>query len=89
MKTIHKYPLQLTDHQRLHLPRGAEVLSVGMQSESLCLWARVEPVQPLEVQYAITVCGTGHPLPDTAGKFIGHLRMQGLEFFVFAREVTP
>jgi hypothetical protein len=63
VRTIHKYRLELTDDQTIFLPEGAEILSVQDQRGVLTLWASVDITMPPVARY-ITICGTGHPLPD-------------------------
>jgi hypothetical protein len=58
---IFKYQLELTDVQRLLLPRFAKILSVQFQGEDLCLWALVIPDQKSEDRI-IRIIGTGHEI---------------------------
>lgn len=62
MITIHKYPLKITDNQTLYLPRDAQILSVQMQGDQLCLWALIDTDAPL---YAsdFGIYGTGNYVP--------------------------
>ena len=55
----------------LPMPIGAQVLSVGEQDGTVCLWALVNPTKPQE-QRLFRIIGTGHPADDVVGmEFIG------------------
>lgn len=84
MKTIWKYVLQ--PECSLEIPRGAELLSVHEQGESICLWVLVDPSLEKEVRKFI-VLGTGHDVPDVSLKFVGtaHLNASALVFHVFEK----
>lgn len=88
MITIWKFPLKVEDRQRISLPFGAELLSVQMQHDKPCLWARVHTDQPLEDRVIFTQ-GTGNPIPEGAGRFIGTYQLNGgnLVFHVFDSKV--
>lgn len=60
--TIHKYPIFLTDHQRVALPAGATILTVQFLRDDLCLWAIVDPNQRTTVPVTILIYGDGHPM---------------------------
>ena len=45
------------------LPRGAEILSVQMQGNSLQMWALVDPKAPTEYR-AFKIFGTGWDIPN-------------------------
>lgn len=63
MRTIYKYPFDVTDVVELQLPRGAKALHIDTQGGLACLWALVDPEAPPE-RVAFRVVGTGQPLPD-------------------------
>jgi hypothetical protein len=69
MKRIHKYRLNITDVQTLHLSKGAQILSVQEQSGGLCLWVLVDLDKDLEPR-EIHIIRTGHPVPDVPLTFI-------------------
>lgn len=86
MKSIWKYELEITDEQTVKLPAGSVVLSVAAQGCKLCMWARVDPakgsrgdVYPMQVY----VVGTGNPIPDGCGRFIGTVVMNPFVWHVF------
>jgi hypothetical protein len=85
---IHKYSLERTDEQRVNMPRGARVLSVGIQNAmDIVVWAIVDPMQPREPR-TFWVVGTGHPFPPSAvaiNQFVGTVLIAGgmLVFHIF------
>ena len=42
MAVILKYPLNIAVQQVVHLPVGAQVLSIEVQNDRLCMWALCE-----------------------------------------------
>ena len=72
MKTIWKFPIEITDVQPVNMPQGAEILSAQMQGGQLCLWALVDS-EKLTTERVIEVFGTGNPIHVDMGvgrKFI-------------------
>ena len=86
MQTIWKYPIVTTDFQEVEIPQGAKVLTVQMQEGNPCLWALVDPNAEKQKR-VIAVHGTGHPVPDAVGEYLGTYRMANgaLVFHVFIR----
>jgi hypothetical protein len=88
MKTIWKFPLEVTDFQHIKVPKGYRILTVRVQYDRPTLWAMVDPnetdVGPVEIR----IFGTGHPMPDDPGRYIGTFQMSGgsLVFHVFGPE---
>ena len=74
-RRIFRYRLPITDAPALHLPAGAEVLSVGPPrdgSDQLDLWAVIDASHLGFEEYRhFRVVGTGNPMPDDCGRFIG------------------
>lgn len=66
MKTIFKYPIEITDIQTVKLPKGAVIRNAHMQNGSLYLWVEVDPHAPKEDR-RIEVFGTGHHLHEDMG----------------------
>ncbi|MDZ4250363.1 MAG: hypothetical protein U0990_09770 [Candidatus Nanopelagicales bacterium] len=60
------------------MPRGAEVLSVGVQHDVICLWALVDPNAPYEAR-SFRIAGTGHLILDAAetDRFLGTIQLAG------------
>lgn len=64
MMVIYKYPILVIDSQCIELPKGAVILSVGVQNEiQVCLWAVVDPTQGVEYR-EIVIIGTGNPMTE-------------------------
>jgi hypothetical protein len=84
VKTIFKYAIN-PGIQELALPVGAQILTVQEQQGKPQLWALVDTEAPTEAR-AFAVVGTGHPVPEPVGDYIGtfQLPMLGLVFHLFA-----
>lgn len=79
-RTIWKFPLCIEDTQTLQLPKGYEVLSVGLDPKGTpSIWALVNPSADME-ETIILCFGTGHTVDEPVGKFLGTVRQ---EFFVW------
>lgn len=76
MKTIWKFPFPIEDEITLTMPEGARVLAVQMQGNTPCLWALVDPDAPTK-PCRFRLFGTGHPVPEGLGNFIGTFQMMG------------
>jgi len=72
MKRIYKYPLETTDAQIIKMPANAEVLTVKLQGETPCIWAKIETSNEMD-DYRVRIIGTGHAIYDdeTLGKYVG------------------
>lgn len=87
-QTIWKFPLEITGVQEVRLPRGAKIISVANQNGVICLWAMVAPDSPLEPRI-IFIYGTGHPLPEDSGRFLGSVLQDPFVWHVFEGTITP
>lgn len=67
-KTIWKYTLDA--NTTIDTPDGAQFLSVHEQGASICVWALVDPSRPMTPR-RLSVYGTGHPMPDDPGTYVG------------------
>lgn len=77
MKMVYKYKLDTTDVQTVQMPKGAEILTVQVQSGYWpCLWALVDPTQEME-NMKIRIAGTGHYIEEDIVKYIGTFQLQG------------
>lgn len=78
MMTIHKFPLGLLEGQVVEMNQGAQIKSVQMQGENLCLWALVDTERP-KVKRRIYIYGTGHEIfpPHLYAPFIGTVQVEG------------
>lgn len=86
MNTVWKY--KLPPDNILQMPRGARILCVHAQRDTICLWALVNQQHTKEARL-FRVYGTGHEVPDDPGTYLGtvHLQDGALVFHVF--EATP
>lgn len=79
MRTVWKFPLEVTDLQEIAMPQGAEILHVGNQFpvnvSTLDLWAIVDPNAPV-VARKLAIHGTGHPVME-GGTHIGSVITAG------------
>ncbi len=62
MKTIHKYPLAVTDFQEVILPVEAEILTVQSQGENPYMWVLVDLDKVRKETRFIEIFGTGHSI---------------------------
>lgn len=81
---IFKFTLEVTDVQHIMIPKGSIVLSVQAQFNEPKLWVLVDEKASLESRTFVTY-GTGHPVPDHYGRFIGTYQLcdGDLVFHVF------
>lgn len=93
MKTIWKFELDLTgDHPRtiddgycVRMPAGSKILRVGTQRPRvLAFWALVDPQELTDRDVPVHVYGTGHPVPDDAGVYLGGVDDGPFVWHVFA-----
>lgn len=79
MKTIFRYRLDITDAPFVSMPLGARVLPAppnSRNSDYIEIWAEVDTTQPLE-RRDFRIVGTGSPLPDDCGDFVGTVMTHG------------
>ena len=63
MRTIHKYALDVVDHQKIMGFAWDRPLFVGTQDDNLCLWAEVDTdFNRRSAGVDIFIVGTGHDL---------------------------
>jgi hypothetical protein len=73
---VWKWKLEVTDRQTLTMPVGVQLLDVQMQGNDCCLWALCDESADLEPR-RIAIYGTGNPMPDDPGKYIGTFQLYG------------
>lgn len=85
MKTIWKFPLEVTDEQVVTVPMISKFLCVQVQNERPCLWALVDPKSRM-IGVQVCVYGTGNPVPDNPGNYVGTFQLAdgALVFHVFS-----
>lgn len=69
-KTIWKYKIDTESRKCISMPISAEVIRVGIQNHTVCIWAVVLPEQKDVQNRLFYFSGTGHPVP-LADKYIG------------------
>lgn len=96
MNKIFKYPIYIVgpletpntrpDVFKIEMPKGAGIISVGMDPASGCpaIWAIVDPDAPMEWRN-FRVAGTGHDLRDDHihGRFLGTAFCGALVWHIF------
>ena len=82
MKSIWKFPVEVTDEQSVKMPVGAQALSVQVQGGQVCLWALVDTEAETE-ERLVQIFGTGHPFANE-GTFVETFQMQGGAFVKYA-----
>lgn len=74
MKTIWRFQLPITDQCQIDMPRGAYVLPAPPgdrnTGDTVEVWAEVDTQAPPEPR-GFRVVGTGNPMPEDCGAFIG------------------
>jgi hypothetical protein len=69
MQTIYKYILRASD-ENIAMPIGAKIVSVGVYSDELCLWAEVDTTAMTEL-VVFDVYHTGIEITPNKREFIG------------------
>lgn len=68
MRTVWKFPINVTDTFSFPLPAGHRVVHVGLQGGRPHMWVEVDTDQP-DVERSFYVVGTGNPIPEDSGDF--------------------
>jgi len=86
MRRVFNYPLVLKQQQEIEMPAGAKILSVGLQSGTIQLWA-LEDDSMEHATVFIELYGTGHSIPTGPGQkeFIGTVTNGSLVWHIFER----
>lgn len=84
MKSIWKYPLKVTDEQRVEITIGSDILSVLNQNEQIVMYVAVSD-SPTIIARQVCIRGTGHPAGEIPPDFLGSVSLHGgsLVFHVF------
>jgi hypothetical protein len=86
-RQIWKFPILVTEHQKIDMPSDAVILCVQSQAGQPCMWAQVDTDEELGYEKRrIQVFPTGHDLPSDLGMYIGTFQMLdgALVFHVYA-----
>jgi hypothetical protein len=78
MKRIFKYPLEVTDEQRI-TGKFVKILCVKTQNEVPCIWAEVDESLPQTAYVNVFMHGTGHTVNSTAN-YLGTAFLKDGEF---------
>lgn len=71
MRSVHKYPFD-NPTMEIELPRGSKVVHVGYQHGKTTLWVEVNLTDHVEKEKRrFQIHGTGHPIMDPLGKYVG------------------
>ena len=70
MKSIFKYPLEITDVVDIEMPVGSIVCHVNTQRGKAFIWAEVDTNKPVE-QRRFYVYGTGNPMIERHQIYLG------------------
>jgi hypothetical protein len=89
VKTIYKFPLEVTDQQAVLMPAAAQILAVQVQNGEPFVWAIVDTENPQEERF-FDIFGTGHPMHEDNGvgrEYVGTFQMHSgsLVFHLFER----
>ncbi len=82
MRTIHKFQLEITDHQELYINHGSVILDAQMQNDKLCLWAIVDNSAP-KVSKFFRIYGTGGQDIDQEGAYVATVQEDGFVWHLF------
>ena len=67
---ILKYPLKITDDQKVEMPGRSKVLHVGLDpGGSLCVWAAVSPGSTRRETHLFAIVGTRNPPGPDIGEY--------------------
>lgn len=69
------------------IPSGAQFLDIQVQKGTPMIWVLVDPTAP-KINMNVSIYGTGHPMPDDPGRYIGTFQVQGgdLVFHAFVQQ---
>jgi hypothetical protein len=85
-KCVWKYMLEEA-YEAIEMPAGAQILTVKTQGSMPRLWVLVDPAAPM-VKRTFNTYGTGHPIPDDPGIYIGTFFMGGESLVYHVFETT-
>ncbi len=88
MLTIYKYPLSAQSAQWVKLPLGAQLLTVKLQHNVVCLWAMIDTSRIETEMREIEMLRTGHDIELPYRRhYLGTVLMQNgnLVFHFFER----
>lgn len=86
MKIIWKFPIELTDEQRIEIPAGSKILSAQVQNGQICIWAIVDDSE-VETEYRpVAIVGTGNKLWCFDWEFVGTVQQGDFVWHIFIKQ---
>lgn len=83
MKTIYKYPIEITDYQEIGMPVNAKVIHAGLDGKGTpCVWAMVDNKNATE-SVPVLVVGTGNPIPQSARRHVSSFNQGPFVWHIF------
>jgi len=79
---IWKFQLEVKDFNRVKMPEKAQILSVAIQYDTICIWA-VCPVASETFTRTFQLIGTGHPIHKAERRYIGTVVVGAFVWHVF------
>lgn len=77
VKSVYKYPLEITDSQTVWMPKGSEILSLQVQSGCPFIWALTDP-NAVPEERTFEVYGTGHDIQHISSRtYVGTVQTNG------------
>lgn len=73
-KVIYKYQLELSDLVPVRMHKGGEVLSVQIQHDKICIWAKVNENESLFEERVFEIVGTGHRFRDKDKRYLATIQ---------------
>ena len=61
--TIWKFPITPEGINMIGMPKGAHILTIKRQLDTVCIWALVDPEAEKEIR-GFRIYGTGHPITN-------------------------
>jgi hypothetical protein len=93
-RRVFKYPLPVESRFMIHMPKGAEILSVGRQGPLPFLWASVDDRNKLE-QRMFRTATPGEIFNEERLHYLGHVQLGGekplegwFEWFIYEMEMA-
>jgi hypothetical protein len=86
MKTIFKYPIEVTDEQKVKLPSDSLIISAINQNGQLVIYALVDTEEKDTEEKTIRIFGTGHPcdVEEFDYNFLGSVVTGDFVWHIFA-----
>lgn len=72
----------ITSRPVIDMPDGARILTLQLQDDEPTLWAVVDP-ERVAAPRSFVIVGTGHPVPEDVGDYVGSWQWPGLVWHLF------